>query len=493
MDACKGKGANQTAALLTALVRATLFEEENFAELVAPDKGFHRSVADEKVLDLAILVNLLRGTNHSRRQHLKMHGIRHAVTLEPLRFAAMEHGKNDAARPQAVCQARNDALGAGLWCHIQRLARRPSVLQTGLFLREKLGPRAKKVIRRHAKATLDEKAERCLPCGAQIEKGSAPQTLEVPEKLFQSIRNPRRFLRARFRPASRICGSVGHAGRIDPAAHGQTARLVAHPDKPQFLEEAHDLVRGWTSGHRERFHLLLLLRLRRWLECLRMLLAALCHFGSAAEHGAILDSQTLGGNITDDVTCAPQLHAIARRHLPIHAAPHNNVPGGDIGLHLAIRPDRQAAAPKFELAFDQAVDEQVLVARNLADDFDSLANARCCARRDRRGRRSLTRPAGRTCRLPRACGNLGNRLCFLIFLPPHETPHRRVVYAKVAMQAGSAERCDFERLNIVHPSGGCKGEWYVPNLGCFLDSYTISSGNGAPKPTRDCGAMPPPE
>ena len=111
MDDCKGKGGNQIAALLAALARATLFEEENFAELVAADKGFHRSVADEKVLDLAILVNLLRGTDHSRRQHLKMHGIRHAVALEPLGFAAMEHGKNDAARPQAVCHARDDPLG----------------------------------------------------------------------------------------------------------------------------------------------------------------------------------------------------------------------------------------------------------------------------------------------------------------------------------------------------------------------------------------------
>src|SRR6266581_7623010 len=111
MDNCKGKGANQTAALLSMLARATLFEEENFPELVAADKGFHRSVADEKVLDLTILVNLLRRTDHSRRQHLKMHGIRHAVALERLRFAAMKHGKNDAPRPQAVCHAGDDPLG----------------------------------------------------------------------------------------------------------------------------------------------------------------------------------------------------------------------------------------------------------------------------------------------------------------------------------------------------------------------------------------------
>src|SRR3989442_247796 len=111
-----------------------------------------------------------------------------------------------------------------------------------------------------------------------------------------------------------------------------------------------------------------------------MLLAVLCHFGPAAEHRAILDSQTFGGNITDEVACAPQMHAIARRHLPVHAAPHDDAPGRGISLHLAIRPDREAPVPELALASDQSSKQEGLVARDLAFDSDSLANARCCAR-----------------------------------------------------------------------------------------------------------------
>src|SRR6266481_5604663 len=34
---------------------------------------------------------------------------------------------------------------------------------------------------------------------------------------------------------------------------------------------------------------------------------------------------------------------------------------------------------------------------------------------------------------------------------------------------------------------GCKQEWRIANLGCFLKAYTTNCGISPPKPTTDCG------
>jgi len=48
-----------------------LFDEERFAKLIAPYKRFHRPVAPEQVLDLAILIYALRGTKDGNRDYLQ--------------------------------------------------------------------------------------------------------------------------------------------------------------------------------------------------------------------------------------------------------------------------------------------------------------------------------------------------------------------------------------------------------------------------------------
>src|SRR5205809_5212172 len=34
---------------------------------------------------------------------------------------------------------------------------------------------------------------------------------------------------------------------------------------------------------------------------------------------------------------------------------------------------------------------------------------------------------------------------------------------------------------------GCKQQWGIANLGCFLKAYTTNGGISPPKPTTDCG------
>src|SRR5260370_40100950 len=60
-----------------------LLDEECFAQLVAADERFHRSIADKEVLDLAVLINLLRRTDDRGRDHLQCIRISHSIALKP--------------------------------------------------------------------------------------------------------------------------------------------------------------------------------------------------------------------------------------------------------------------------------------------------------------------------------------------------------------------------------------------------------------------------
>ena len=50
--------------------KTELLDEECFAKLIAADKRFHRSVTGKEILDLAVLVHALHGTQNGSRNHL---------------------------------------------------------------------------------------------------------------------------------------------------------------------------------------------------------------------------------------------------------------------------------------------------------------------------------------------------------------------------------------------------------------------------------------
>src|ERR1700741_5199914 len=73
-----------------------LLDEECFAQLVAADERFHRPEAGKKILDLAVLINFLRGANDRRRNYLQGARIRHSISLKALRFFAVKNCQNNS-------------------------------------------------------------------------------------------------------------------------------------------------------------------------------------------------------------------------------------------------------------------------------------------------------------------------------------------------------------------------------------------------------------
>src|SRR5207247_2721933 len=73
-----------------------LLDEKGLAQLIATDKGFHRPIAAEEILDFPVLINLLRRAQNRGRNHLQ--GIRvHNTRSE-------EHTSELQSRVDLVCR-----------------------------------------------------------------------------------------------------------------------------------------------------------------------------------------------------------------------------------------------------------------------------------------------------------------------------------------------------------------------------------------------------
>src|SRR6266480_1279336 len=77
-----------------------LLDEKGLAQLIATDKGFHRPIAAEEILDFPVLINLLRRAQFRCRNHLQGIRVHNTVTLEPFRLLVVKHRENHAAGPQ---------------------------------------------------------------------------------------------------------------------------------------------------------------------------------------------------------------------------------------------------------------------------------------------------------------------------------------------------------------------------------------------------------
>src|SRR4029077_8222679 len=71
---------------------------------------------------------------------------------------------------------------------VNRFGRSRGLLQTFFFFSQKVFPGMKQIVGRNAETALDEKIQRGLPGWTQIEKRSAPQSIQVPQKFLQAIR-----------------------------------------------------------------------------------------------------------------------------------------------------------------------------------------------------------------------------------------------------------------------------------------------------------------
>ena len=63
-------------------------------------------------------------------------------------------------------------------------------------------------------------------------------------------------------------------------------------------------------------------------------------------------------------------------HVALHLAEDDDLPGPNAGLNTAVRPDRYFILLRFDGSFDIAIDIEIFLGENLANDFDRFAD-RC--------------------------------------------------------------------------------------------------------------------
>src|SRR6267142_1351990 len=86
-------------------------------------------------------------------------------------------------------------------------------------------------------------------------------------------------------------------------------------------------------------------------------------------------------------------------------------------------------------------------------------------------------------------GVVRNSLWLRIFFFPHEAPrHRKLDFRSRLSQGwlGAATQKSEHSTRL----SGCKQEWRVANVGCFVKAYTTNCGISAPNPTTGCDVSP---
>src|SRR6267143_243411 len=318
-----------------------LLDEERFAQLVPADERFHRPVAAKEVLNLTVLIDLLRRADNRRGNHLQRVRIRHAVALKSFRLLAVKHGKDHSGGPQQFRHVRHHLfrqrrlqvvqqipqkhrVKSSFWIlqafiqkarrtaarrHIQSLDGGRVLAQPGLFLVKKCFPSAKNIFRRNAESPLDEKTQCCWPRWPQIQQLPSPQPVEIPQQLFQAVRNARGFVCFRRSRHSSAHGGCPRSPRARIRSHRprNIAARCAPNSNAEFMQEAHRLIRcsAGTQGRR-----LGNLADRRGSRCFRLawLRRLLARFHFALQERAFFNGQTLRQHFASDLPGTPQLN-----------------------------------------------------------------------------------------------------------------------------------------------------------------------------------------
>jgi hypothetical protein len=92
------------------LLPVELLPEERFAQLITADEGLGAAIAIEKILDFAILVDLLRRKNRFAGEDLNGVGVRDAIALKAFGLFAVKHGEDRRAGTQQFSELRYQQL-----------------------------------------------------------------------------------------------------------------------------------------------------------------------------------------------------------------------------------------------------------------------------------------------------------------------------------------------------------------------------------------------
>jgi hypothetical protein len=88
-----------------------LLDKKSFPKLIASYERLHGAEAAEEILNLAVLINLLRGENSLGRQNLQRIGISHPIPLKSRRLFTVKHREHHAARTQQIRKLSDHQLG----------------------------------------------------------------------------------------------------------------------------------------------------------------------------------------------------------------------------------------------------------------------------------------------------------------------------------------------------------------------------------------------
>src|SRR5580658_4696252 len=88
-----------------------LLDEERFAKLISAHERLHSAESTEEVLDFAVLVDLLGGTQYGRRNNLQRVRIRNAVALKSFGLFAVKQGEDHTTGAKQFGEIRY-----GLFC-----------------------------------------------------------------------------------------------------------------------------------------------------------------------------------------------------------------------------------------------------------------------------------------------------------------------------------------------------------------------------------------
>ncbi len=95
---------------------------------------------------------------------------------------------------------------------------------------------------------------------------------------------------------------------------------------------------------------------------------------AALEQGAVFDADTRRDDVADQLGILADINFIGGDHVALHLAEDDDFPGSDVGLDAAVRPDGDLVVLRFDGAFDVSIDVKIFLGKDLAVDFDRLAN-----------------------------------------------------------------------------------------------------------------------
>ena len=105
-------------------------------------------------------------------------------------------------------------------------------------------------------------------------------------------------------------------------------------------------------------------------------LLAAGHVDAALEGRAVGEGKSRCCDVSFDRPLLLDIDLLGSGQVTNHLTEDDDRFGGDLGLDLPVRSDREHVIAKLDLAFDGTFDRQVLAAAQLAFDNDALPNAR---------------------------------------------------------------------------------------------------------------------